>query len=131
MTNKETKSSDDVEVESPERPTDTRESVKKILRIYDNFPPFTRAEAVILDFLSEDGELSIVRIMRKLTVDGDIIEGCNPTSVSVFLDRLRCKGLVTMRKQSRCAFFRPSEKGRTLFRIWKSFGEQFLSELDS
>ena len=131
MTNNETKSSDDVEVESPERPTDIRERVKEIFRIHDNLPPFTKAEAVILDILSEDDELSVVRIMRKLTCDGGTIEGCNPTSVSMLLDRLRRKGLVTMRKQSRLAFFRPSEKGRTLFRAWKSFGIQFVSELDS
>jgi len=134
MTNKEVKSNDATEAlsaESPVQPADIRTRVKEIFRIHDNLPPFTKAEAVILEILSEDGELSVVRIMRKLTVDGDIIEGCNPASVSIFLDRLRLKGLVTMRKQSRSAFFKPSEKGRTLFRAWKNFGIQFLSELDS
>lgn len=134
MIDKEAKSSDSMEApsaESPARLAYTREMAKEIFRIHDNVPPFTKAEAVILDILSKGDELSVVKIMRKLKVDGYIIEGCNPRSVSTFLYRLRDKGLVTVRKQSKFAFFRPSKKGRTLFRIWKSFGIQFLSELDS
>ena len=131
MNNRETKSNDGIEAELPTQSADVRTRVKEIFRIHDNLPPFTKAEAVILDILSEEDDLSIEKIVKKLTADGDIIEGCNPTSVPMFLDRLRRKGLVTMRKQSRITFFKLSEKGRTLFESWKSFGRQFLSELDS
>lgn len=131
---KEAKSNDSTEAssaESPVQPAGIRARVKEIFCIHDNLPPFTKAEAVILDILSEEDELSLANIKRQLKVDGDIIEGCNPDSVLILLHRLQDKRLVTTRQQSGLAFFRPSEKGRILFKAWKNFGIQFLSELNS